>query len=227
MARLTIPASPSGGAHGAPGGHRPPQQNSSRMIGACAAGRTASAAAIAGPHVRLALGCQTAPSQGTSGDATAVGSGAEAHPATTSVTMARQVRNFPHVVTDARSILRVPGRRSNRSIHQSIHRPGPDLPRPAAGHRQTPDCVRGVGWRGRIRTFNPLIQSQVPYRLATRQRRPRSLPRLPPAVEDRPGAAHRAFSSHSNISRTLAYNPSDFDHQEAVVSRYDDHGEPR
>ena len=26
------------------------------------------------------------------------------------------------------------------------------------------------GWRGRIRTFNPLIQSQVPYRLATRQR---------------------------------------------------------
>ena len=27
----------------------------------------------------------------------------------------------------------------------------------------------GVGWRGRIRTFNPLIQSQVPYRLATRQ----------------------------------------------------------
>ena len=32
--------------------------------------------------------------------------------------------------------------------------------------------VQGVGWRGRIRTFNPLIQSQVPYRLATRQRMP-------------------------------------------------------
>jgi hypothetical protein len=29
-------------------------------------------------------------------------------------------------------------------------------------------CV--IGWRGRIRTFNPLIQSQVPYHLATRQR---------------------------------------------------------
>ena len=27
----------------------------------------------------------------------------------------------------------------------------------------------GVGWRARIRTWNPLIQSQVPYRLATRQ----------------------------------------------------------
>jgi hypothetical protein len=29
--------------------------------------------------------------------------------------------------------------------------------------------ARELGWRGRIRTFNPLIQSQVPYRLATRQ----------------------------------------------------------
>ena len=27
---MTIPASPSGGAHGAPGGHRPPERNSSR-----------------------------------------------------------------------------------------------------------------------------------------------------------------------------------------------------
>jgi hypothetical protein len=26
-----------------------------------------------------------------------------------------------------------------------------------------------VGWRGRIRTFDLLIQSQAPYRLATRQ----------------------------------------------------------
>jgi hypothetical protein len=24
--------------------------------------------------------------------------------------------------------------------------------------------IWGFGWRGRIRTFNPLIQSQVPYR---------------------------------------------------------------
>src|SRR3972149_1924954 len=31
-----------------------------------------------------------------------------------------------------------------------------------------PRC-RGVGWRGRIRTFDLLIQSQAPYRLATRQ----------------------------------------------------------
>ena len=29
---------------------------------------------------------------------------------------------------------------------------------------------RGFGWRGRARTFNPLIQSQVPYHWATRQR---------------------------------------------------------
>ena len=28
-----------------------------------------------------------------------------------------------------------------------------------------------AGWRARNRTLNPLIQSQVPYRLATRQRR--------------------------------------------------------
>ena len=27
----------------------------------------------------------------------------------------------------------------------------------------------GAGWRGRIRTFDLLIQSQAPYRLATRQ----------------------------------------------------------
>ncbi len=31
--------------------------------------------------------------------------------------------------------------------------------------------VRGIGWRGRIRTFGLLIQSQAPYRLATRQRK--------------------------------------------------------
>ena len=34
--------------------------------------------------------------------------------------------------------------------------------------RQAPRCC-GVGWRGRIRTFDLLIQSQAPYRLATRQ----------------------------------------------------------
>ena len=36
-----------------------------------------------------------------------------------------------------------------------------------------------IGWRGRIRTFNPLIQSQVPYRLATRHR-PKPLRVYPP-----------------------------------------------
>ena len=35
---------------------------------------------------------------------------------------------------------------------------------------------RGVGWRGRIRTFDLLIQSQAPYRLATRQWRRRMIP---------------------------------------------------
>ena len=32
-----------------------------------------------------------------------------------------------------------------------------------------PVAREGIGWRARIRTLNPLIQSQVPYRLATRQ----------------------------------------------------------
>ena len=31
-----------------------------------------------------------------------------------------------------------------------------------------------IGWRGRIRTFNPLIQSQVPCRLATRHWGPKA-----------------------------------------------------
>ena len=39
-----------------------------------------------------------------------------------------------------------------------------------SGTPEGPFHAQGVGWRGRIRTFNPLIQSQVPYRLATRQR---------------------------------------------------------
>ena len=48
------------------------------------------------------------------------------------------------------------------------------------------------GWRGRIRTFNPLIQSQVPYRLATRQRAGAgrragpSLPRVAGPLNNRP-----------------------------------------
>ena len=43
-----------------------------------------------------------------------------------------------------------------------------DTATPRDGARFT--LRKGNGWRGRIRTFNPLIQSQVPYRLATRQR---------------------------------------------------------
>ena len=43
------------------------------------------------------------------------------------------------------------------------------------------NCARreseaNAGWGGRIRTFDLLIQSQAPYRLATPQRAPQSLP---------------------------------------------------
>src|SRR5215210_661257 len=57
-----------------------------------------------------------------------------------------------------------------------------------------------LGWRGRIRTFNPLIQSQVPYRLATRDclNGPPNLTR--PTFRDESGAhpnpesdAHREY----------------------------------
>jgi len=97
-----IPAPPSGGAHGAPGGHRPPHRNSSRMIGACAGARTASAAAIAGPQVRLGVGRNCAVSQTTSGDARAEGDGSgddgaedvAAHPAATVATVAREIQSL-------------------------------------------------------------------------------------------------------------------------------------
>ena len=40
----------------------------------------------------------------------------------------------------------------------------------ALGVQLAEEGTRGVaGWRGRIRTFDLLIQSQAPYRLATRQ----------------------------------------------------------
>ena len=51
-------------------------------------------------------------------------------------------------------------------------------PAPRSSRAKPPDVVSGVsctatrgvaGWRGRIRTFDLLIQSQAPYRLATRQ----------------------------------------------------------
>src|SRR5450759_43819 len=99
---MTIPASPSGGAHGAPGGHRPPQRNSSRMIGGCAGARAASAAAMAGPQVRLGGGWNCDPSQTTTGEATAEGDGSgddgaesgAAHPATTSATMMAEITDL-------------------------------------------------------------------------------------------------------------------------------------
>jgi hypothetical protein len=36
--------------------------------------------------------------------------------------------------------------------------------------RKKPDELSDffLGWRGRIRTYDPLIQNQMPYRLATR-----------------------------------------------------------
>ena len=39
----------------------------------------------------------------------------------------------------------------------------------AAGGAVILTGIVGIGWRGRIRTFDLLIQSQAPYRLATRQ----------------------------------------------------------
>ena len=62
--------------------------------------------------------------------------------------------------------------------------------------------IRGVGWRGRIRTFNPLIQNQVPYRLATRQRRGGILPRTFSVVEDCRPATY--FSGAAAIAWAIA-----------------------
>src|SRR5450759_1765085 len=92
---MTIPAFPSGGAQGAPGGHRPPQPNSSRMIGGCPGASTASAAAIAGPQVRLGGGWNCDPSQTTSGEATAEGAeDDEVQPTTTMATIARETTSL-------------------------------------------------------------------------------------------------------------------------------------
>ncbi len=120
-------------------------------------------AAMAGAHVRLALGCQTAPSQTTSVEATAVGSGPEAvgaHPATTSVMTARQVRTF---LTQSPTLngsfgFRAVGRAA-ASTRASTDPAAPrhDMP---PGTAKRAECVLRVGWRGRIRTFNPLIQNR-------------------------------------------------------------------
>ena len=70
---------------------------------------------------------------------------------------------------------RCPRDRPGRSFIAIAKRRGGRRARGATRHRRTEHKARftlrrGDGWRGRIRTFNPLIQSQVPYRLATRQR---------------------------------------------------------
>src|ERR1035437_2560639 len=116
---MTIPALSSGGAHGAPGGHRPPQRNSSRMMGGCAGVSTANAAASAGPQVRLGGGWNCDPSQPTSGEAAAEGdeSGDDraedvgAHPATTT-TIAIEITSLLMAPATVRRACRFPRARA-------------------------------------------------------------------------------------------------------------------
>src|SRR5665647_46021 len=146
---MTIPAFPTGGAQGAPGGHRPPQRNSSRMIGGCAGASTASAAAIAGPQVRLGVGWNCALSQATSGEATAEATGSEddgaedvaAHPATTAATSAREITSILIALRTVRRSCRFPRARAirgpgpRRATGETDHR-GPGLRVETAWPRQ-------------------------------------------------------------------------------------------
>src|SRR5450759_3548252 len=114
---MTIPAFPSGGAQGAPGGHRPPQPNSSRMIGGCPGASTASAAAIAGPQVRLGGGWNCDPSQMTSGEATAEGAeDDDEHAATTMATSAREITSLLMAPATVRRACRFPRARAIQAV---------------------------------------------------------------------------------------------------------------
>jgi hypothetical protein len=67
------------------------------MIGGCSGASMESAAAMAGPQVRLGGGWNCDPSQTTAGEATAEGDGAEddpAHPAPMVATSAREIANL-------------------------------------------------------------------------------------------------------------------------------------
>lgn len=99
---MTIPAFPERGSAGCAGWAQATRRNSSRMIGGCPGASTASAAAKAGPQVRLGGGWNCDPSQTTSGEATAEGdeSGDDraedvgAHPATPAATSAREITSI-------------------------------------------------------------------------------------------------------------------------------------
>lgn len=56
-------------------------------------------------------------------------------------------------------------------------RPAADLIRAPRSVPRTPDSRGGVGWGGRSRTCNLLVQSELPYHLATPQRRADNLPK--------------------------------------------------
>jgi len=90
------------------------------MIGGCPGASTASAAAIAGPQVRLGGGWNCDPSQTTSGEATAEGdeSGDDraedvgAHPATTMATVEREITSLLMAPATVRRACRFPRARA-------------------------------------------------------------------------------------------------------------------
>src|SRR5438552_11471198 len=92
-----------------------------------------------------------------------------------------------------------------KTIVSAPRRPGsggPVRPQDAVVQRFASRTSCGVGWRGRIRTFNALIQSQVPYRLATRQR----LSVSEASVAIRSWLRQRSSRDHSGAhSRSLRY----------------------
>ena len=86
------------------------------MIGGCPGPMAASAAAMAGPQVRLGGGWNCDPSQMTAGEATAEGDGGgedgtdddAAHPATTMATVAREIPSLLMALRTVRHPSRFP-----------------------------------------------------------------------------------------------------------------------
>jgi hypothetical protein len=69
------------------------------------------------------------------------------------------------VISAALSLIRA----LNRPRRVWVRGPHPLKPPDVVLRQSSNSTGCGVGWRGRIRTFDLLIQSQAPYRLATRQ----------------------------------------------------------
>jgi hypothetical protein len=116
------------------------------MIGGCAEARAASAAAMAGPQVRVGGGWNCDPSQTTAGDATAEGAGGgddgaedvEAHPNTPMATKTYGITNLFM---------------ASRSVHDVG--PGGGCPRTAVSPHQNWIAVAEDEARGEVRVVEP------------------------------------------------------------------------